>query len=305
MSNSLHVAICIVGFRNPDDIEACLGALANADYRDFSVTICENGGAAAYEELAARLPPRLAGGQVVRAFDAHANLGYAGGVNACLRESSDAGAWWVLNPDTVAEPRALGRLVERLQRGDCHAVGATVHFADGVVESRGGRWRGWIARAVSLDFGKSLEAPASEAALEPMINYLSGASMLVGRAFLERAGPMREDYFLYCEEVEWCLRAIRRGLRLGLAIDARVLHNQGSTTGSVADIRQRSRMPVYLDERNKLLLTRDCFPGRLPVAAAASFLLLWLRFARRGAWRQLGYGIAGWRDGLRDRRGPP
>jgi hypothetical protein len=52
-------------------------------------------------------------------------------------------------------------------------------------------------------------------------------------------------------------------------------------------------------------LTRDCYPRRLPIAAAASFLLLFLRYARRGAWRQLGYGLSGWVAGMRNRRGAP
>ena len=41
---------------------------------------------------------------------------------------------------------------------------------------------------------------------------LLGASV-VGRAMLDAVGPMRDDYFLYCEEVEWCLRAKAAGLR--------------------------------------------------------------------------------------------
>jgi GT2 family glycosyltransferase len=129
--------------------------------------------------------------------------------------------------------------------------------------------------------------------------------MLVGRQFIERAGLMREDYFLYAEEVEWCLRGIQRGVKLGLATRANVLHRQGTSTGSVHDIRSRGRMPVYLDERNKILVTRDCYPGRLVVAAGAAFALLFLRFARRGAWAQLGYGRDGWLAGLRNERGPP
>ena len=129
--------------------------------------------------------------------------------------------------------------------------------------------------------------------------------MLVGRRFLEGVGPMREEYFLYAEEVEWCLRGAARGMKLGIAADARVLHYQGASTGSVTDITKRARMPVYLDERNKMLLTRDLFAIQMPIAAAAAFVLLFLRFARRRAWRQLGYGLAGWFAGLRNERGKP
>jgi len=301
----MHVAICIVGFRNPHDIAACLKALESSTHTDFEVVICENGGREAFEVLVQTLPAKLAGGQSVRAADAGSNLGYAGGINRCIAGAPDADAWWVLNPDTVPDRAALAHLCARLEAGGCAAVGGTIHDADGRVESRGGQWKPWLARAVSVDNGLRLgEAPGPAAAAE-RVNYLSGASMLVGREFVERVGLMREDYFLYAEEVEWCLRGVQAGLKLGLAPQANVLHQQGTSTGSVHDIGSRGRMPVYLDERNKILVTRDRYPARLIVAAGAAFILLFLRFARRGAWAQLGYGLSGWLAGLGNERGPP
>ena len=305
MTASLHVAICIVGFRNSDDIRGCLEALAKSTHSDFEVVICENGGPTALGILTENLEPRLAAGQPVRILSAPDNPGYAAGVNICIAASSGADAWWVLNPDTTPDPAALELMIRRLQRGDCEAVGCTVHYADGVVQSRGGVWRSWLARAESLDHGSPLGGGRAASALEARVNYLSGASMLVARAFIERAGLMREDYFLYAEEVEWCVRAVQAGCRLGLVPEAHVMHQQGTTTGSVSRMSDRQRMPVYLDERNKLLLTRDRYPRRLPAAAAAAFFILFLRFARRGAWRQLEYGISGWLAGLRNKRGKP
>ena len=301
----MHVAICIVGFRNPHDIVECLAALEGSTYADFEVVICENGGAEAFAALAEAVPAKLPGGQSVRVVDAQDNLGYAGGINVCMAAAPEADAWWVLNPDTVPDAAALAHLCARLAKGGCAAVGSTIHDAGGRVESRGGRWNPWLARAVSIDNGLRVGDPPGAIASAEQLNYLSGASMLVGRAFVERVGVMREDYFLYAEEVEWCLRAVQAGLKLGLAADANLLHRQGTSTGSVRDVRSRGRMPVYLDERNKILVTRDRYPGRLLVACGASFVLLFLRFARRGAWAQLGYGLSGWLAGIRDERGPP
>lgn len=305
MTPGMHVSICIVGFRNTSDICGCLQALARSTYTDFEVVICENGGETAYRALVNEVGPNLPSGQAVRIISAPDNPGYAGGVNIAMQASPDADAWWVLNPDTAPHEAALTHLVERLQVGDCQAVGSTVHSPAGVVQNRGGVWNAWLARAVSLEQGLQLQAGRSPAELEARVNYLSGASMLVGRRFLERVGPMREDYFLYAEEVEWCVRARQLGCTLGMAIKARIPHQQGSSTGSVSRIADRHHMPVYLDERNKMLLTRDRFPLRLPVAATLSFLLLFLRFARRGAWRQLGYGMSGWLAGLMNKRGKP
>ena len=300
-----RVAVAIVGYRNPDDVSRCLAALATSTYVNFEVAICENGGRDAYEALKAVVPTRLSGGQSVDLILAPSNLGFAGGVNVCVERTPDVDAWWILNPDTEPHPDALRALLRRLATGDCDAVGCTVLRPDGEVESLGGRWRAWLARTVAIGNGQSAGDLVDALAVERAQNFLMGASMLVSRRFVEHAGYMREDYFLYGEEVEWCLRGIARGMKLGFAPDARVVHYRGTSTGAGEQIRRRPRLPVYLDERNKMLLTRDRFAARVPIAAAAALALLVLRYAARGAWRQFGYALSGWWAGLLGERGAP
>lgn len=302
---SARVAIGIVAFRNMQDIIACLEALGRCTYENFEVVICENGGAAAFAALRSAVASTLPGGQQVRVIDAGGNVGYAGGVNRCLADAADADMWWVLNPDTQPEPGALAALVARLERGDCEMVGGVLCKLNGRIQSVGGRWRPWLARAESIGYGWLADRPLDVPAIERATSYVTGASMLVGRRFLEHVGPMREEYFLYAEEVEWCLRGKAMGMRFGLAPDARVLHDHGTTTGSAEGLRQRPRLPIYLDERNRMLVTRDCYPARLPVAAAAAFCQIFLRFTRRGALRQTGYALSGWLAGIANRRGVP
>jgi N-acetylglucosaminyl-diphospho-decaprenol L-rhamnosyltransferase len=301
----MHVAVCIVSFRNPQDIVRCLAALAHTTVAYFEVVICENGGVEAYTHLTTAVPAKLPGGQPVKVVNGGGNIGYAGGVNRALAATPDADAWWVLNPDTEPQAGALQALLDRLAVGDCDLVGGTTYTSDGRVESRAGGWAPWFARTRSIGSGELLEAPADVAAVENAAAYVSGACMLVSRRFLKTVGPMREDFFLYCEEVEWCLRGRDNGLRLGYAEPARVLHHKGTTTGSVADMRQRPRIPVYLDERNKLILTWVRNPWRLITAAPSALLILCIRFGKRRAWRQLGYAFAGWAAGVRNERGAP
>jgi GT2 family glycosyltransferase len=301
----MHVSVGIVSFRNSDDVVHCLEALSGQTFRAFDVVVCENGGAEAYAALRSRAPATLPGGQSVRLVQAPGNGGFASGVNICLRAAPDADAWWVLNPDTRPDPEALGAMVERLQRGDCEAVGCTLYGPDGLVQSDGGLWRAWLARAVVLGRGRSVSVAADAPDVEARQNFLIGASILLGRSFLAAAGPMREDFFLYVEEVDWCLKARSLGLRLGFAPRARVQHAHGATTGSGQAVSARPRLPIYLDERNKMLLTRDHYPGRIVVAAPAALALIFLRYGRRGAWKQFGYGLSGWWAGLLGERGPP
>lgn len=297
----MKVVVCIVGFRNPDDVAGCLAALAASTHTDFEIVVCENGGATAREQLAVRIGDRLSSGQAITLLPDGGNSGYAGGNNRCVAARPHADLWWILNPDARAAPDAMALLIARLAAGDVDAVGGTLLQADGQVQAYGGRWRPLLARAVSV--GK--DTPYDPTVAISPLDYILGASLMFTARFLATAGPMRDDYFLYGEEVEWGLRAKARGLRLGVEPHAVIHHAQGTTTGDGGRFRHKPRLPVYLDQRNKILILRDTAPALVVPGAIGSLAALFARAAKGRAWRQLGYGIAGWAAGLANRRGIP
>lgn len=299
----MSVVVCIVGFRNPDEVIACLGALAASENGDFEVVICENGGVAARDELAALLGDRMAGGQPVEVLPYRGNVGYAEGNNLCIAARPKAQVWWILNPDTRAAPDAMDKLLAPLVAGTCDAAGGTLCDDDGRVQAYGGQWTPWLARATSVGKGTRYD-PGIDLSVT-RLDYILGASLMFTRAFLELAGPMREDYFLYGEEVEWCLRAKARGLRLGWVPAANVRHSHGTTTGDHGSFRGKPKLPVYLDQRNKLHILRDTKASLPWLCALGGLAAFSARAVRRRGWRQLGYGLSGWLAGLRNERGVP
>src|SRR5690606_19980013 len=115
-------------------------------------------------------------------------------------------------------------------------------------------------------------------------------------------GEMDERYFLYHEEVDWCLR--RGAARLGYGHDSIVYHKHGATMGSSSDRKRRSRLSVYLEERNKLLLTRRFYPAIYPVVVLTT-LVLTAQYLRAGAFANFRTALAGWSAGLRGETGAP
>lgn len=299
------VVICIVAFRNPADILACLDALSVQTFQEFAVVICENGSPEDFSALQDAVPIRLAGGQPVTVINDPDNPGYAGGVNRCIAAAGPVDAYWVLNPDTEPHPDALGALVERLEQGDVDAAGGVMTLPDGRISNCGARWNRLLAYSTSIGRGFALSQVPSAAVVERRLSFICGGSLLCSRRFIERAGLMREDYFLYGEEVEWCLRARRRGLRLGYSAGAVVLHHQGSSTGSGKDFGERGRLPIYCDERNRILTLRDTTPWLLPLAIWGALATIVLRYGKRRAWAQLRIAVRAWADGVHNRRGKP
>lgn len=322
----MHVVVSIVGFRNPGDVERCLAALARSTHTDFSVHLCENGGAASFAALIAQLEAqrdtirpasarddieatatgRLPGGQKVTLALTRRNLGFAGGVNRCLEAIAaqpEWGAVWLLNPDTEVEPDALAALVVKARDPNYGIIGSRVLFMEsGKVQAYGGRWRRWLGEGANIGFGEAGDAVPDEAAVEYAMDYVPGMALFATRAFIDAAGLMDESYFLYVEEVDWCFR--RGSLRLGFASRSVVRHAHGSTIGSHRLINQRSQLSTYLSERNGLRFTRRHFPARFPLVAIVRLAHVG-RYLAAGASGNARAALRGWLAGIIDESGPP
>ena len=110
--------------------------------------------------------------------------------------------------------------------------------------------------------------PESPEAVEREMSYVVGAAMLVSRAFLEQIGLMREDYFLYCEELDWAIRGAGR-FRLGYAPQSVVWHKEGASIGTSAN--GGSPVSVFYLFRNRVRVSARyfwwCLPGVLAFCA--------------------------------------
>lgn len=298
-------AVIIVSFRNPGDVMACLAALAQQTELPERAVICENGGSAHKDRLEALIASGSAAIPFpVTVLDAPDNPGYAGGINRAMAAAPDAPFYWILNPDTIPSPGALAALL-RVARNGRDAVGGVSVAEDGKVQNCGLAWSSLTGRAVSLGVGGDPSDLPSREAIEERLDFISGASLLVSNAFVARAGAMRADYFLYCEELEWCLRARKAGLKLGFAPEAVVMHAHGTSTGAAVTHRQRPKLPIYLDTRNRVLTIRDSSPWTAPIAVPSILLFISLRYLPRLALRQWLFAVEGWLAGLRNERDKP
>jgi N-acetylglucosaminyl-diphospho-decaprenol L-rhamnosyltransferase len=323
----MRVVVAIVSYSSAEDVAACLSRVMASTHPDYAVEICENAGPAAFAaltETVATLAPDLApcrasgggvaacsghleGGQPIRIVQAAENLGYAGGVNTCIRQRLDDPTWgvlWILNPDARPMPDALALMVAYLSAGSYGMVGARlVLSASRTVQLYGGRWRKLMARGYNIGLGQPMDHRPDVAAVESQMNYVHGACMVVARRFIDAVGLMEEDFFLYCEEVDWCLNGVK-DFRFGYVHDAVVFHDHGSVIGSSTNRARRSRLSVYLDERNRLLLSRRRYPRLYPAIVLAS-LVLTLQYVRARAWRNFGHALHGWWAGVCGETGRP
>ena len=206
---------------------------------------------------------RIASILIVEARD---NFGFAAG-NNIGRQIADA-TWvsefyWLLNNDTQVAPDALKLMLEKMGRElDVGVCGCTILYAEHsqCVQSYGGAWyslktgRGW-----SVGMDQIYDPALSDTDIESKLNYISGAAMFIRANVWNQVGPMSEDYFLYNEEIDLCMR-LPQGNRLGVSVKSLVYHRVGSSIGTDKGKKTGSCLSAFFQTRSKLMFAAKHTP---------------------------------------------
>lgn len=282
-----RVGVVVLDFgRAPDAARAA----ASARSADTRVLIVENGVG----------PGRPSDEQHLRLPE---NRGFAGGMNAGLKQLLAEGCdrLLLLNSDAVLEPHCLGLLARALEDPDLAAVGPVIlREGDGRVESQGVsvdlRWG--RVRLVAHGMAPRDEEGVVRAAA------LSGAVMMLHQRAIERAGLLDEEYFFSFEDIDWCVRARRAGLGLGVVLGARARHAGSQTIGPGSPDR------FYYSARNHVrFLNQHRHENALPpgpqfIAVAALEFAHALSQSNAGRIPAVRAALAGLLDARRGRFGP-
>ena len=199
------------------------------------------------------------------------NCGFAGGVNAglaYLAQFPDIQHFWILNPDSLVLIETVGNLAKTAAATEPYSLmGGFVNYIDppGKIQIDGGvvNWKTGVTS--NYNVGQPIESTAPP---DPsQYDFVTGASMVASRTFYERVGPLKEDYFLYYEEVDW---AMRRGGDLPLAYcqGMDVYHRAGTSIGSPTVERPATPFSQYFKHRGRMRFIRRFKPASLPFAFA-------------------------------------
>lgn len=214
-----RLLVVLVHWNRPDDTVRCVASLRNTSYPALDIWVVDNASA---PEALAELESNLQEARIVRS---PTNLGYAGGFNlglsAALAETRPDYLWLLNNDTTVAEDCPT-RLIEASNRLGPALISPQIILSENhrVLWYAGGRLT-WQLR--SHHIGRDEENVGQYDSVR-QVPWATGCSLFLSRQTLERVGPMDESYFLYLEDVDWCLQAARAGVPSYYVPQARVYH---------------------------------------------------------------------------------
>jgi GT2 family glycosyltransferase len=232
-----RVGICIVTHNNDDEIEACLASLKSR-WSDLSIRIEDNASTDGTVDLVRRIEHRT---KIKTNF---IHRGYAASVN---RLAVDFGAeidhLLLINPDAQLAPDTIDQLIAASLASEAEAiVGGRMMRADGSIDPSSCLAEPSLRQSIAFALGLRRWPGCNWIDPDALggwcragiraVPVLTGTTLLINRALWDRLGGFDEQYFLYGEDADLCVRAKRLSGATLFTGFAQYVHRGGTSSAS-------------------------------------------------------------------------
>lgn len=240
-----NVGIVISNYNGWQDTVQCLESLQKQTYRDFEIILLDD---ASTNDSVVQLQKHLTDNTVF--LPQEANIGFAAANNVGMRRALADGCDWVLllNNDTVAAPDFLETLLRETPAGavSCPKMlflnpPDEIWFAGGELDRATGK--------VKHLGGHEKDGPAF--AEKKQVSFITFCCVLLPRPVIEQVGFLDETLFMYCEDVDYCIRLADAGVPLWFLPDAKIWHKAGGSAGGMLSVYYITRNTLYLTCKGK------------------------------------------------------
>lgn len=236
--SACDLTLAIVSYQVRECLERCLTSVGpTAGLLDLQVIVVDNASADGSAEMVRATFPRV---QLVVNPE---NRGFAAANNQAL-DLAQGRYWMLLNPDTEIPAAGVNPFQQLLAFMDGHpqagACGPSLVYPDGTRQHSAFHFPTLAQVYIDLfpvparlyDSGLNGRYPRAlyDSGVPFRIDFALGAALLVRPRAVDTVGRLDEDYFIYSEEVDWCLRLQRAGWQVWCVPAARVIHHAARST---------------------------------------------------------------------------
>jgi GT2 family glycosyltransferase len=217
--SDFEASITICSWNTIEDTRKCLQSLQEVrDEAKFEVILVDNNSEDGSPDMVEKEFPW------VRLERLHRNLGFTGGQNHAIEIRKGRHAF-PLNSDTIVHPGAIRQLLDHLEaHPDVGIVAPKLLNPDGTLQYSCRRFPNPIAALFrNTPLGKLF--PNNKYTREYLmqdwphdspseVDWVSGAAFLVRKEVIDSIGAFDPEYFMFCEDVDWCWRVWKSGKKV-------------------------------------------------------------------------------------------
>lgn len=255
------LAIIIVSHNTRADLEGCLRSLHDHPPKvSNEIVVVDNASTDGSPDLVRRRWP------AVHLIEPGQNVGFARGSNLGIRETRSA-LVLLLNSDTIVPAGMIDALVSELKaHADTAAVGPRIVDASQRAELSFGAmmgpwselWQKTVRWLAAHDVAIAVRWIDRATRRPRIVDWVSGACLLVRRDDAEEVGLLDERYFMYCEDVDFCAALRARGRRVRFLPTVEITHLCGRSVATAPTATEAAY------RRSQLSFYAKHYPGWLP-----------------------------------------
>jgi GT2 family glycosyltransferase len=211
------VFIIILNYNGKDTVKKCLDSVFYSDYPNLEVVFVDNDSKDGSFEMAKNLYSKF------HFIKNEKNVGFSTGNNIGIRYALEKMADYIflLNNDAVLEKNTISKLIEAAEKEKASIFSPLVCNRTGDIWFSGGRIKWGKMRAVHVSSEPKDKDPY-------LTEYISGCAMLIKKEVFKKIGLLSEDYFLYYEDADFCVRAEKEGFKCAVIPEAKITHFEKS-----------------------------------------------------------------------------
>lgn len=239
----MKTCIIIVNYNGYKDTLECINSLKENINSNYKIIVVDN---KSTDDSVEKL--RTIDG--IYLIEADKNGGFSYGNNLGIKYALNNGYENVilLNNDTIVTKDCFDIMLEKSKSKDIGIVGNKIlyYYDKNKIYSYGGNInmnRGTAILGYNLEKNQKLE--------DVEVKFISGCCMLIKKEVFEKIGFLNENYFMYYEDVEFCLKA-SEFFKLIVINDSVIYHKVSASTGGEANsfaIRYNTRNRIIFMEK--------------------------------------------------------
>ena len=212
------VSVVVLSYARPELLKPALDSLVCQSYEPLEIIVVDN-----RSSLSDEIAKVVAGYPAVRLVANNQNLGFAGGMNKGIQAARGVYVY-LSEDDVIVDQNCISTLVAHLDTRPATGLAAPIMYnqQDRKIRSAGGELllAGTYRKTV---FG-ACEPDTGQFARSFEVSCVPGAAILGRLELLKRLQGFREDFFMYAEDNELCLRVAKSGFKISVVPAAKVFH---------------------------------------------------------------------------------
>lgn len=247
MGNLEKIGVILVNYNGKEYNEECIKSIFKSSYSNLQVIVVDNGSKDGSPELL-----REKFGDKINLIMTGENLGFSGANNIGIKKALDDNCEYVvlLNNDTIIDKNLFYNMLKASKEESDAVISPKIYYYDNrdIIWSAGAdmRWKKGVTDQRGINQKDDGRYNKRE-----KVEFATGCCLFIPSKVIKKVGYLTDDYFLYYEDTDYCMRIREKGFNIIYEPTAILYHKESASTGG-----NLSKLYIYYNTRNRLIFNK-------------------------------------------------